>query len=272
MEHKRISTNCLKLSIAFFVAFSLTNAHAQGLIKSTASAEDTQRVASRAANSKLNVVKLNVSSLAIDNIHVTYERALSHRFAVALGVRYMPQGDLPFEKSFKKQVKSDQVNFDLFKMGNVAVTPECRLYLGKGYLHGFYISAYGRYSKFNITAPIQFTSKSNGTTENVLFKGDVTAYSGGIMFGMQYTLWKIIVLDIMLIGGNFGSCTGTINADNITPALSAQDQQSLQQNIDDINAKPYKVSGKVQSSTQAYINVSGPWAGIRSGINIGVRF
>lgn len=132
--------------------------------------------------------------------------------------------------------------FDLFRMGNVAVTPECRLHLGKGYLHGFYISAYGRYARFDITASVQFTSSSNGTTEHVLFSGKVKAFSGGIMFEVQYTLWKIVVLDIMLIGGHYGSCSSTLYVNNINPPLSAQDQKSFQQNIDDIDAKPFKIS------------------------------
>ncbi|GGA91673.1 DUF3575 domain-containing protein [Puia dinghuensis] len=228
-------------------------------------------LAGRAQEDKLNDLKLNVTSLAINNYHLTYERALTHHVALGLGVRYMPKGSLPFEKQFKKSVKSDKVNFDEFQLGNFAVTPECRFYMGKGSMHGFYISVYGRYASFDVTAPIEYTTNS-GTTETVLFDGKVNSYSGGVMFGMQYTLWKVVVLDIMLIGGHYGSCSGTINANNINPPLSAQDQQSLQNNINTINAKPFNITGQVISSTQAVIKASGPWGGIRSGINLGVRF
>lgn len=222
---------------------------------------------------KLNDVKLNLTSLGINNYHITYERSLSKKFSLSLGLRYMPKGSLPFKKSLKNMVKSDSVNFDLLQMGNFAITPEARVYLGKGYMHGFYISIYGRYASFDLTAPVQFTSNSSGTKENILFDGKVNSFSGGIMLGMQYSLWKIVVLDIMMIGGHYGGCSGTLNA-GISPPLSAQDQQSLQQSLNDINdkSKPFKVSGQVVSSTQAVIKASGPWAGVRSGINVGIRF
>jgi hypothetical protein len=222
-------------------------------------------------DSTLNELKLNVTSLAVNNYQLIYERGLTHRIAVGLGVRYMPKGNLPFEKQFKKSVKSDKVNFDEFQLGNFALTPECRIYMGKGYMHGFYISVYGRYASFDVTAPIEYT-KNNGTTETVLFDGKVNSYSAGLMFGVQYTLWKVVVLDIMILGGHYGGCSGTINANDISPALSPQDQQSLQNNINTINAKPFHVTGQVTSSTTAVINASGPWGGIRSGINLGVRF
>lgn len=225
----------------------------------------------QAQREKMNDIKLNVSSLVVRNYHLTYERTLSRRFSVGLGVRYMPKGDLPFKKQFRKSIKSDKVDLDAFQIGNFALTPECRMYMGKGHMQGFYMSVYGRYTSFDLTAPIQFTG-NGGTTENALFDGKVNAFSGGIMFGVQYTLWKVLVLDVMLIGAHYGGCSGTLHANDIKPPLSEQEQQSLQQNINDINAKPFHISGQVQSSTQAVIKASGPWAGIRSGINLGVRF
>jgi len=222
-------------------------------------------------NKKPNAVKLNVTSLFVRNYNISYERSLSRRLSVSLGIRDMPKGDLPFKKEFKKSVKSDKLNLDQFQLGNFAITPEMRIYMGKGYMHGFYISIYGRYANFDVSAPLQFNNK-NGTTSQATFVGSVHSYSGGLSFGVQYTFWKILVLDVMIMGGNYGGCSGTINANNITPPLSAQEQQNLQQSINTINAKPFNISGQVLSSTQAVINASGPWGGIRTGINLGVRF
>ncbi|HWK07698.1 MAG TPA: DUF3575 domain-containing protein [Puia sp.] len=220
---------------------------------------------------KLNDIKTNITSPVVNNYHLTYERSLSKTVAVSLGIGYMPKGNLPFKDQFKKQINSDKVDLDQFQMGNFAITPECRFYLGKGYLHGFYIAVYGRYASFNVTAPIQFTHDDESTGV-ALFDGKINSFSGGMLFGMQYTLWKILVLDIMLIGGHYGSCSGTMNANNINPPLSATEQQSLQDNINTINAKPYHITGQVTSSTTAWMKASGPWAGIRSGINLGIRF
>jgi hypothetical protein len=225
----------------------------------------------QAQGNKPNDVKLNITSLVVRNYHLTYERELSNRLSVGLGVRYMPKGDLPFKKQFRKSIKSDKVDLDAFQLGNFALTPECRIYMGKGHMHGFYISVYGRYTSFDVTAPIQFDA-SDGTTHEVLFDGKVNSFSGGIMFGMQYTLWKVVVLDIMLLGGHYGGCSGTLNANNINPPLTAQDQKTLYHNLNDINAKPFHISGQILSSTQAVIKASGPWAGLRSGIDVGIRF
>jgi len=220
---------------------------------------------------KPNVIKLNITSLFVRNYNITYERGLSRKLSVSLGIRDMPKGDLPFKKQFKKSVKSDKLNLDQFQLGNFAITPECRLYMGKGYMQGFYISLYARYTNFDISAPLQFTNK-DGTTSQATFIGNVHSYSGGLTFGVEYTLWKILVLDVMIFGGNYGGCSGTMNANNINPPLTPGEQQSLQNSINDIKAKPFKITGQVQSSTQAVINASGPWGGIRTGINLGIRF
>ena len=54
--------------------------------------------------------------------------------------------------------------------------------------------------------------------------------------------------------------------------LTTEDQQSLQQSINDISAKPFHITGQVQSSTHAVIKASGPWGGLRSGVDLGIRF
>jgi len=119
--------------------------------------------------------------------------------------------------------------------------------------------------------PVQFTNQEGGTNQ-ALFDGKIKAYSGGIMFGTQYTLWQRMVLDIMIIGGHYGHCNGNLLAENINPPMTPLEQQSLQHNINKNNGKTFKVSGQVTSPTSAVINISGPWAGIRTGVNLGVRF
>lgn len=216
-------------------------------------------------------LKVNISSLAIRNYHITYERSLTPKLSLSLGFRYMPKGQLPFEKQFKKLIKNDNVDVANTQLGNLAVTPEFRAYMGKGTMHGFYISIYGRYARFDATVPVQFTNQEGGTNQ-ALFDGRIKSYSGGIMFGTQYTLWKIVVLDIMIVGGHFGHCNGNLLANNINPPMTPLEQQSLQHNINKNNGKTFNVSGQVTSPTSANITVSGPWAGIRSGVNVGIRF
>ena len=49
-----------------------------------------------------NIVKINLFALALKNISVQYERAVSKKIAVAATVRFMPKGSLPFKSIIKK--------------------------------------------------------------------------------------------------------------------------------------------------------------------------
>ena len=103
--------------------------------------------------SKNNIVKLNLMGLPLKNFSFQYERVITKRLSVAVGIRTMPTGSLPFANSFATQVGDGdpelEANIRAVKVGNFAVTPEVRLYLSrKGYGRGFYIAPYYRYAKF----------------------------------------------------------------------------------------------------------------------------
>src|SRR5438045_2503624 len=49
-----------------------------------------------------NSLKINLPSLIIRNICVQYERKISPKSSVALAVRYMPDGKLPFASTVDK--------------------------------------------------------------------------------------------------------------------------------------------------------------------------
>ena len=93
------------------------------------------------------------------------------------------------------------------------------------------------------------------------------------MIGVQHQVFKILVLDIWIIGGHYGSCSGTLDATNINPPMDANERANLDQELSTIDAKPFKVSGHTTSSTSATVTVSGPWAGVRIlGLTAGYRF
>lgn len=219
-----------------------------------------------------NIFKLNLSSLAAKNFHITYERKLTGRVSASLGFRTMAKGSLPFRSTFENLLDGSDFNFDNFKMGNTAFTPEIRFYLGKGNLRGFYVAPYMRFASFDITAPIKYTY-NNGTgnvTEEAPVSGKITSTSGGIMFGTQHRIFKVLVLDIWIIGGHYGSSKGNLSlARSFT---TQQERDALQQEINSLDADPFKFKGTV-TATGATVQSDGPWAGIRGlGINLGFRF
>jgi len=222
-----------------------------------------------------NVVKLNLSSLAFNNYNLTYERSIGKHFSASLGLRYMPKGNLPFQSTVENIIGSENdINYGAFQAGNFAITPEFRWYVHKK-MRGFYVAPYLRYASFDMTIPVQYTATQFGVTqtEDANFNGKINSFSGGLMIGVQYPIFKKLVLDIWIVGGHYGHATGNNLQANFNPALNAQEQQSLQQSINDIDISPFKVTGKVTSSTTATLDGSGPWAGVRGlGINLGFKF
>lgn len=220
-----------------------------------------------------NIVKLNLSSLVAKNFHLTYERKLTGRISASLGFRTMAKGSLPFKSTFESLVDGTDFNFNKFEMGNTAFTPEIRFYLGKGNLRGFYVAPYLRFASFDITAPIKYTynSGSGNVTDEAPVAGKIKSTSGGIMFGTQHRIFKVLTLDIWIIGGHYGSSNGDLR---VTKAFNTQQERdAVKAELDGIDAKPFKFKNAVVTSTGASIQADGPWAGIRgAGINIGFRF
>lgn len=220
-----------------------------------------------------NIFKLNVSSLVAKNFHLTYERKLTGRISASLGFRTMAKSTLPFKSTFESVVDGSDFNFNDFKMGNTAFTPEIRFYLGKGNLRGFYVAPYLRFASFDITAPIKYTynSGSGSTTTEAPLSGKITSTSGGIMFGTQHRIFKVLVLDIWIIGGHYGKSKGDLAVVKSFP--TQQERDALKQELDNIDASPFKFKNANVTATGATIQSDGPWAGIRGlGINLGFRF
>ncbi|MFM9021411.1 MAG: DUF3575 domain-containing protein [Sediminibacterium sp.] len=218
-----------------------------------------------------NIFRVNLSSLVLKNYHVTYERALSKKISLSVSYRLMPKGSLPFKDYFDNSVSGSALQFNGIQVGNSAITPELRFYLGKGTMKGFYLAPYARFASFEATTPINYTSTGGGSAvvKTGDFVGKVTSTSAGIMLGWQFNLSKKLVMDLQLIGGHFGSCSGNLALVSVIP-LSAQEQTSLQSSLNDIKVEPFDIKTSVNANG-ANIQVTGPWAGIR-GANIGIGF
>jgi hypothetical protein len=214
-----------------------------------------------------NILKWNVGSMALRNYHFTYERNLLKNVSLSLSYRTMPNGAVPFESILKEAINSDQINFDRFSMGGSAITPELRIYLSMRKMRGFYLAPYLRFANLDVTAPVKYTASTiaGPISREADFSGRIKSTSGGLMIGYQFQLLKKLVLDFQIIGGHYGSSKGDLN---FAASLNAQEQQSLRDNLANIQADPFKFSSTVDANG-AKINVDGPWAGIR-GLNLGI--
>lgn len=228
-----------------------------------------------------NILKGSVTSLALKNYHISYERSLNHFMSVSASYRYMPKGSLPLQSIAKKYIDNSAINFDLFQMGNNALTFEGRFYLGLQKMSGFYIAPYARFANFDLAVPVEYTytpDKAVGAiispapvTKTADLNGTIKSNSYGAYIGIQKQLLTKLVLDIWLIGGHYGNSNGNLKF--VAPEkLPAQAIISLQKTLDDTNMNPFELKSKVdQNGATAYMK--GPWAGIRGlGISLGLRF
>jgi len=221
---------------------------------------------------KNNIIKTNLSGYVFNNYYFTYERKIVKHLSLSLSYRTMPKGIIPFESQVSKMFKNSNFDFTQFQIGNTAITPEVRIYSHKN-MTGFYIAGYARFATFDITAPVNYTYTNGAVQQSstALFDGKITSTSGGLMIGTQHNLFKILVLDIWILGGHYGTCNGTLLA-TINHTMSSQEQAALQNQINGIQASPFTITGKVTSPTTANLVANGPWAGIRAGLNLGIRF
>lgn len=243
---------------------------AQSLDKTSGKSESK----SEKTGEKKNIIKVNLMALPLKNFSFQYERVLSKHISLALGVRTMPSSGLPFQSTFVSIADvTDQQTIDnlaAFKTSNFALTPELRFYLSKkGYGRGFYIAPYYRYAKFSSEElPVEYTSGS--TTATIRLKGDIATHNAGLMFGAQWKLGKAVSLDWWILGAHYGQSSGTLTG-TASQALTQQEQTDLRSEIESLDIPLTKIRAEVTANSAKAI-FDGPWAGVRSGLTLGIRF
>lgn len=221
-----------------------------------------------------NFIKLNVLSLPLKNFHLQYERVLSKRVSVAIGGRLMPTSGIPFKSVILDAVGTDGQDtrdlIDQSEIGNIAITPEVRFYLGKGYGKGFYIAPYYRYAKFSTNTVTVSFSEPNGPRRSVNLSGELSGHSGGLMFGAQWFLSKAISLDWWIIGAHYGNGKGSFTGIP-SPSLTPGEQAEIRQTLEDIDV-PLIDKAITVTANSIDVKTDGAFGGLRGGLLLGVRF
>jgi hypothetical protein len=220
-----------------------------------------------------NLVKWNVGALLLKNFSFQYERAISKKISVAAGLRFAPKSNLPFKSRLESAIDDDDTweSIKDFKTGNFAITPEIRFYLGKKVFRGFYVAPFVRYSNYTAEVPYTFDVEAFGTTrtETMPLSGDVTALTGGLLFGAQWKLSKLVYLDWWILGPNYGTSSGNISGKK---TLNSDEQQALRESLEDLSDLPLVKTKYTVDGEGAKVDFDGPWAGLRAGLSVGFRF
>lgn len=230
----------------------------------TLSAQDANFLASGK-----NVLKLNIAALALKNVSGQYERVVGNKVSIAATVRYMPTGSLPLKKLLVRMADNAEAERQMnnLKIGNWAVIPELRFYLSKqGAPNGFYVAPFVSIARYNAT--LMFEYDDAATIKTIPMTGDVSTVTGGVMIGAQWKLTRGLYLDWWMAGPNYGTSDGELIGSR---KLDARDQQLVREGLSELDPPITKFTYIVDENG-ATVRFKGPWAGIRSGLCIGINF
>lgn len=179
------------------------------------------------------VIKINLSQLALTNISLQYEYGFHKNLSAALGVSYLIPRNIP---SQIYTPSSNAEGYQLPKFGGWSVTPELRFYPGKKVEHqaphGFYLAPYFRYSKYTLNATY-LDSVSSGKSNSYDVKASYAGFTGGLMIGSQWLIGKHFSIDWWILGAGAGKATFNIESKSTDGSLnmSAQEQENLKADI-----------------------------------------
>ncbi|MGV3509542.1 MAG: DUF3575 domain-containing protein [Sphingobacteriaceae bacterium] len=264
--------NFTKLFVIAILSFVCTTANAQ---------TDSIKVGGMGKN----LLKVNLTALPLNNYSIIYERAIGRKISLGLGFRYMPEDNLPLLDQFESIIDDEDTFNDIkdIKTGNFAITPEVKFYFGKGVFRGFYIAPFVRYAEYTGSLPFEFeyeidhdnnpTTADQSRNSEIDLDGKITAITGGLLFGAQWKLSKLLYLNWEILGPSFGSSKGNITgtmADLSDPDVQEGLREELKE-LEDSDIPLVEIKTSVNDK-EAKADFSGPWAGVRASIGIGFRF
>ncbi|HZI68248.1 MAG TPA: DUF3575 domain-containing protein [Hanamia sp.] len=217
---------------------------------------------------KENEIKLNLMALASKSVSIQYERQVARKKTFTFTFRTMPKSTLPFKNTFKNSISDSSTanQLDDFKTANIALMPSIRFYLSRrGAFHGFYIAPFVEYGHYSADLPYKYY---DGEYKTIPLSGSVNTFTGGIMFGAQWSLSSSVSLDWWIFGPHYGSSKGSVSC---RQSLSQSEQDALKSELDNLDIPLTKTTNTVDANG-AVVNFSGPWAGIRSGLCLGIKF
>ncbi len=246
----------------FLLAILIGTSHAFAQDKDS---EEKSRTSVDAGNSLL---KVNLLSLPLRNFSLAYEHKIGRKVTAGLGVRLMPKGGLPMRNAISNAIDDPDTDrqLDNFKTGNVAFTPEVRFYMGKQAMRGFYLAPFARISSYTAEMPFEFDV--NGVAQSMPLSGKLNTFTGGLLLGAQWKLGGRVYLDWWMLGPQYGSSNGSLDGKK---TLNAQEQQALRTELQDLEI-PFAETTTTVDANGAKLDITGPWAGLRAGLCLGIRF
>ena len=225
-----------------------------------------------------NVVKLELSSLALRTVNLAYERVLSDQWTIQGGIKYtIPKvrdvGSL-FSLEFEGQTYESP--FESVTTSAFAFMAEGRFYAsGKSDApRGFYIMPFFKFSQFGLKSEFTGTfTETNGNViqETVIMKGTFTPVGIGASLGAQWLINDVFSIDWTFFSLGGGLATAAIKITNNNVDI---DQSQIDEIAQDVQAEAgiFGTPTITTGSNFARLAISTPWPILRQGLTIGYAF
>ena len=233
---------------------------------------------SQVTNEKpLNLIKLNLPGIILNNYTFQYERSFKKKISFAMSIRFMPYSSLPIKGIIRDALGNNNPDsygvIDRFKVSNICFTPEVRFYKGKGVGQGFYLAPFYRFVRYNSNDLLIYYQDKNvvNKLDTIIFKGNLIGNSVGLMAGVQWIVKKHFVIDLNIAGPHFGISSGSFSGAT-GDILTEENKKEIEGKINELNIPLTKISYDYPTPNTARLKFNGPWGGVRVGLSVGVRF
>jgi hypothetical protein len=222
-----------------------------------------------------NIIKFNLSSVAIEHYMLQYERALALNKSIGLGIGFSSGIEIPFKGTLLNQFGGNEDArraIETTKFDKLTITPEYRFYFGpKGAPLGFYLATFVRYTKLSFTQDYTFTP-GNGIEHVAAVTGKLNGVGGGAMMGIQWALGNSLTLDWWILGPFVGVQDGHFDGICDMSDMSPEDYSNLESDIESIDIPLWTIDATVYGNV-IDAKISGPFYGVRMlGLSLGFRF
>ena len=226
-----------------------------------------------------NVVKFLPVNLPFQNLSFEYERMISAKNSISLGI------GIPNAKSVKGKysIIDDIDHLKSAELSTLHVRAAFRHYTGKsGLPKGFYLEPYLKYQK--ISGNVEVEGNESGYSFYETHDVNLNTKNVGIQLGTQFLIAKRVSLDIYFLGLEVGQLSGNSNSVFDRVGEASHFKSNLENLFDDGNEILYigdilTTIGKKIEITQSpdektvstkSSNIVYPW--LRGGFSIGIAF
>lgn len=215
-----------------------------------------------------NVVKINLTDIALQSYVLQYERVLGLHSSIALTVGGMFNAPLPFKQTLLNDFGGNSdakkaIQTTIFD--KQTVTLEYRFYTGKAAPKGFYVAPFARYMHMSVSQDYTFTP-SDEILHHAHLNATMDGFGAGVMIGYQFLIARHFAIDWWIIGPFYGlPMTGHFSGVS-NPGfqdMSATDHAHLKSDIESVNIPLWKQTATIIDPNQINVDVKGPYYGVR---------